>query len=305
MTACRWNPEAATYLIDGEPCKRDEYGDPTRHCTARRTCSQHIGADELTCARCLLRTKQDIRQIELRAAMMLPEAMRAGVNSEAANMAGPAADYRVFSARRTIAKQWIFDHIHQPARDWCDDPECTRRHFKTDKGDRWHKRGLENALSELVDDDDEHHPYNVLTRWHMMLAEDYGLKLPAKMTISDSADFLVRIVGRLAQDPEQDFRLFRTEMRTCRSHLEAVLHDSLAPEKGAPCPTCVESAKVDPAKVRLVRRYAHWCTDEDCTEQFHVVTDDFDVWVCQRNREHWWTAAGYAELIEARKAVAG
>lgn len=276
---CKWDPDASQYLTDGEPCRTDDYGDPTRHCTARRTCSQHIGEGELTCARCLLRTKQDVRQIEMRAAMMLPEAMVAGLR-EAAWLAAPGADPRGWLEQR-LAEISHLDH-------WLEVGRIKTRQYV-------HARG--------TIDDDEHHPYNVLTRWHMMLAEDYGLTLPAKMTTSDSADFLVRIVGRVAQDPEQDFRLFREEMRTCRSHLEAVLHDSLAPEKGAPCPTCVESKKVDPAKVRLVRKYAHWCTDEDCTEQYHSVTDDFDVWVCPRHREHWWTAAGYGELIDERRMI--
>lgn len=92
MTACKWDPDAATYLVDGEPCKRDDYGDPTKHCTARRTCSQHIGEGELTCARCVGRTRTDIRQIVERASLMLPEALTGGVESEAAFLAGPAAN---------------------------------------------------------------------------------------------------------------------------------------------------------------------------------------------------------------------
>lgn len=296
-TKCRYDRDRGEYVTDdGETCdvpKRD-------HCTARKTCPQHLGWGELTCARCLGRVRMDIQQIVQHAALMLPEALTSGVGSEAANMAGPAADYRVFSARRNIAKRWIMDHIHQPARDWCDDEECTRRHFKTEKGkDRWHKRGIENAMADLLDDDDERHPYSVLTRWAMMLAEDYDLQVPKSLTIASAGTFIAGLLTKVAQDEEQDFPLMARELKKCRTHLEAVISNSQAQERGAPCPTCRDAEVL----VRLVREYAHWCDDEECTQRFHLVTDEADIWVCPRNREHWWTAAGYAEELEKRQKV--
>jgi hypothetical protein len=279
---------------DGETCdvpKRE-------HCTARKTCAQHLAWGELTCGRCRLRTRNDLRQIVQRAALMLPEAMESGVNSEAAMLAGPAANYEVFSARRNIDRQWIMDHIHKSARGWCDQEDCTRRHFKTDKGDRWHKRGIENAFADLVEDDDEFHPYSVTTRWAMMLAEDYSLDLPAVLTISNACEFLERILSRVANDEEQDYRLMASELRRCRQHLEAAMRDSQAPERGAFCPTCKAAKRL----VRLNREYSHWCEDPDCTQQFHPTTDDFDVWVCPADKDHWWTAAGYGEQVLGKGA---
>lgn len=270
MSACRYDSDAKDYLIDGEPCRRDEYGDPTKHCTARRTCSNHIGRDELTCARCIGRTRQDIRQIAILAPLMLPAALGGGVDSEAANLAGPGADYRVFSARRVISRQWIIANL--PERRWG------------------------QAMEALLDDDDEQHPYSLLTRWQLMLAEDYGHPLPARLSVSDAAAYLDRHLHTVAQDPEQDFPLLRGEMRRCRQHMESVLRNSTGPERGAPCPECREQGHV----VRLAREYGHWCTDADC-EQIHYETDEGDRWVCSRNKAHVWSHAAYENYVEERK----
>lgn len=264
MTACRWDREFSDYLTpDGKPCLRDDYGDPTRHCTARRTCSQHVGARELTCAKCIGRTRQDIRAIVDLAALMPVEALVAGVQSEAANLAGPAADTEAWSWRKVTAKQ----------------------------GGAWHV--------SLVEDDDDNHPYTVLARWEFMLREDYHQCRDAATSISEAAAYLERTLPRMAQDDGQDFPLFREEMRACRRHLEGVIHNSRAAEKGAPCPDCGSAAS--PVFVRLQREYAHWCEDPDC-ERIHYPTDEADRWVCPRNREHAWTEKAYRDYIEERTA---
>ncbi len=259
-TRCKYDRETGEYVTDdGETCDT-----PRReHCQARRTCSVHLGWGELTCPRCVGRVRLDVRNIVERAALMLPEAMVAGVNSEAANLAGPAADVEAWSWRKVAAKQ----------------------------GRAWH-------LS-LDEDDDDWHPYTVLTRWAVMLSEDYGLEQPAKWTITNAAQFLDRVMTRVAQDEGQDFPLLAREIRKCRQHLEAVLSDSLSPERGVPCPECAEAESK--TFVRLVREYPHWCDDEDCT-QVHVASDELDIWVCPRNPvDHWWTHAAYTNRLEERK----
>jgi hypothetical protein len=161
-----------------------------------------------------------------------------------------------------------------------------------------HRRGcVLYALQTELPVDDELHPMSVLGVWAMMIAEDYGHELPSPLTISSAAAYLDRQLHRIAHDEEQDFPLFRREIAKCRSHLEAVMSDSQSAERGAPCPTCKKAGQV----VRLQREFPHWCEDPDCTQQFHFVTDEADVWVCPRNREHWWTAAGYAEYLDQRK----
>lgn len=267
MTGCKWDRDAEAYLIDGEPCKRDEYGDPTKHCTARRSCAQHIAPDELTCARCLGRVRQNLRRIPDLAALMAILAVEQGVNSEAANLAGPAADPEAWSWRKVAARQ----------------------------GRSWH-------LS-LVEDDDEEHPYLVLGRWDMMLREDYNQPSDKPVTVGNAAAYLDRILNRVAQDDGQDFPQFAREIRKCREHLEYVLSVHQAKQRGAPCPDCTKPDEgVGP---RLVRVYGHWCTDDDCSK-LHYLDDIADRWVCPREPDqHVWTVEDYSKWIEERhKAVA-
>lgn len=260
---CRYDREFADYLTpDGTPCLVDEYGDKTRHCTARRNCSVHVGAGEITCPRCIGRVRSLLRKIPDLAALMLPVALTAGVNSEAANLAGPAADVEAWSWRKVAARQ----------------------------GKAWH-------LS-LIEEDDELHPYTVLARWEAMIREDYDQPRDTPTTISEAADYLGRNLGRIAQDPEQDFPLLAHELRKCHQHLESVLATAKRPERGAPCPECTsEETGVGP---RLVREFGHWCEDEAC-EKVHFADDSADVWVCPRDRDHTWEHEAYTRWIETRQ----
>lgn len=264
MVNCRYDKAAEDYLRpDGEPCKVDDYGDPTTHCTSRRTCSQHVGMDEITCPRCIRPIRRALREIPNLGALMLPEALSAGVESQAAMLAGPAANPEAWSWRKVAARQ----------------------------GGSWH-------LS-LIEDDDERHPYSVLTRWQMMLSEDWGHDLPEQLSIAGAAAYLERNLSRLANDPEQDWPLFASEVRKVFSHMETVLHNDTRPERGAPCPECRKAGKW----VRMVRKYAHWCEDEECARQFHFNDDSADVWVCPADKAHWFTAEAYAEWVKERKGA--
>ena len=268
---CRYDRDAEDYLIDGEPCRHDEYGDPTNHCTARIGCAEHIGANDLTCARCIGRARTDVRQIVSLAALMLPVALGAGVNSEAANLAGPAADPRSVRERR----------------------EAMRRHLDTwEVLGRISERQHLHALA-VMPDDDEHHPYNVLTRWQMMLSEDYRHPLPIVLSVMGAGAYLERNLGMVAQDDEQDFPLLARELRKCRSHLEAVLGDAEKAEKGQPCPSCRDESRM----VRLRRNWGHWCEREDC-ERIHYADESGDRWTCPRNPAHWWTEEAYRKYVD-------
>ncbi len=262
---CRWNRDRGEYLTDGEPCRVDDYGDPTKHCTATRSCSNHIAANELTCARCVGRARANLRRIPVVSRLMMLIAMEDGVDSEAANLAGPATNPEAWSWRKVAAKQ----------------------------GKAWH-------LSLLEDDDDEH-PYLVLGRWDLMLREDYDQPSNTPLTIDNAAAYLERQLGRVAQDDEQDFPQLAREIRTCRNHLERVLRTAMTKQRGAPCPECTsEETGLGP---RLVREFGHWCDDDDC-ERLHYADDSEDRWVCPRERTHWWDVASYSKWIEERDAHA-
>ena len=267
--SCRWDRDAQDYLVDGEPCRVDEYGDPTNHCTGRR-CSNHIGQGELTCARCIGRARNDVRRIVELAPLTAVQALGTGVDSEAANLAGPGADYGVFSARRNLDRFWLMTNI----------PEVN----------------LERAMRNLLPDDDEDHPYSVLTRWEFMLREDYDQQRDDPTSVASAGAYLERTLGRIAQDDEQDFALFASEIRHCRNHLEAVLRNSTRPERGAPCPDCRDDGRVE----RMRREYGHWCDDLDCTK-VHYADDAGDIWRCPRDRSHWRTHDEYVKWIEERE----
>lgn len=261
---CRYDRDAEDYLTpDGTPCRRDDYGDPTKHCTARRNCANHIGRDELTCARCIARARADLRRIPQLAALMLPVALDTGVDSEAANLAGPAADPEAWSWRKIAAKQ----------------------------GRAWHV--------SLVEDDDDFHPYTVLGRWDLMIREDYDQPSDVPVTITNAAAYLDRTLHRIAQDDEQDFPLLARELRRCRSHLEAAMSDSRASERGAPCPECSANG----ALVRLVREYGHWCEDLDCERIHYDTDEADEWVCPRNRREHRWSHEDYSRWLEDRRVA--
>ena len=245
------------HACDGcEPC-------PERHCTARKTCTGHLDhAHPLTCPRCVGRTRADLREIVRLSGLMLDEAIEAGVDSEAAMLAGPAAD-----------------------------PEASM----------WRRLASVEHLADIADDDDRH-PLTVLGTWDMMLREDYEQPTGLRCTIGRAADYLDGQLQRLAQDDEQDFPLFASEIRACRSHLEDVLTEGQRRETGAPCPAC----SIAPP---LVKRYAHWCDREDCTRE-HDATGAKDAWRCPACRAQWseaeyrlWVADDYLDNAEELTAA--
>lgn len=266
--SCKYDRDAKDYLDDGQPCRRDEHGDPTYHCTAKRTCSYHVGANEATCARCIGDTRKNIRWLKEWSALLQVAALAEGVNSQAANLAGPAADVEAWSWRKVTAKQ----------------------------GGPWH-------LS-LIEDDDDWHPFTVLTRWHWMVSAAYKHELPEVLTIVNSADYLDRTLHRIAQDISDegpDFAEMAVELRRCRNHIELILHDSPRGLRGAPCPMCVATGQVNPKSVLMLCVFGHACDDPDCV-QMHYEGDSGDVWICPRDREHWMTAEGYRLYTAERSA---
>jgi len=266
---CRWDRTREAYLVDGEPCRVDDYGDPTRHCTARRSCSNHVGWQEITCARCINRARNDVRRLSPLVALMWTAALDAGVTADAAMYAGPAADMDEYAQHR--------EALGHRLDTWVANGAMTER----------------QQLKELTDlvADDESHPANVLGVWCRMWAEDYGLPMPNTAHLSESVAFIETHLHRIAQDEEQDFPLFAREVRSCVSRMEAVLRNSHASEKGAPCPRC------DTPSPKLRREYGHWCVDEDCTQQYHFADDSGDRWVCPVDREHWWSEEDYRRWV--------
>lgn len=263
---CRWDRDAEAYLTsEGELCKVDAHGDPTRHCTARRSCSWHVGADELTCGRCLASARLDLRWIGDLTPLLMTQALGDGVASEAAALAGPATDPRSWAGRRLAQGRHLTAWL---------------------LADRITEQQAAIAMANL-EEDDKRHAERLVTTWARMMAEDYHHPLPERMTMSWCVEYLDRNLHRIAQDTEQDFPLLRRELKKCRQHLEAVLHNDEQRDRGAPCPDCVANEDGVP---RLVRDYAHG-----------VKHDRYDQWRCPRNPEHVWSHHAYVAYVEERK----
>lgn len=236
------------------------------HCTGKKSCTWHVETGQLTCGRCLNKARTDLRWITDLAALMSTAALDGGVNSEAANLAGPSVDPEAWSWRKAAARA----------------------------GGAWH--------ASLVEEDDEHHPARVLGTWARMLTEDYGHDMPPAASLVWCADYLDRNLHRIAHDDGQDFPLMARELKKCRQHLESVLHNDDQRDQGVPCPTCVSEGSANPKHVRLRREYGHWCTDEDCA-RIHHDTDEADVWRCPKNHDHVWSHEDYDRRLEERRSA--
>lgn len=261
-----------------------------RHCTAKRNCSWHLPEGQLTCGRCLGEARRELTWIGDLACLLPAQAMTDGVTSQAAYLTGPTAD----------------------ARDWRAYGLARRRRITTLLlGERITEEQASRAL-ESMEPDDDRHPERVLSTWALMIAEDYHHPLPERMMLSWCIGYLDRHLHRIANDDQQDFPLLRSELRDCRKHLEAVLHNDDRRDRGAPCPTCAKArraearaAEAEGRKVErkpqplLERHYAHWCKRDDC-QQFHFTDDGSDVWRCPRDASHWWTMQGYADMLDER-----
>lgn len=247
------------------PCQHD-------HCE-HRGCSWHVDHDNgiWTCPRCIGRTRRDLTTIRnLHAANIPTEAEQSGdVRSEVVMLNGPAAivcDYDAITELRN----------HQRRRTG-DEPK--REQTTT-------------------------HTFTIVGGWDLALREIYGPETKLRVTIPRAIDYLINLLN--GQFPHSDqFPGFANEIAECRSHLEAVLHDSRAPETGAKCPRCPK----DDAQ-RLVRRYGdstgkHFdnCTDDDC----QGCSDILDTWHCPNDGAHWWKNEDYRAEIEvaSRETVKG
>ncbi len=278
MSTCKYDRTAEDYLTDdGRPCRHDDYGDPTQHCTARRTCAQHVGAGELTCARCVGRTRAKIKRIPALVALMPAAAVEAGVNSEAANLAG----------------------LHANPAGWQDRRIAMRAHLA-----HWERAGRISEQQHIaarmgMEDDDDLDPYLLLGRWDLELREAYNQPSDTPVTITNAAAYLDANLGRIAQDPEQDFPLLARQVKACFDYIEAQLDILRRQQRGIPCPECTSpTSGVGP---RLVLHFGHWCEDVDC-EKIHFADDSGDRWLCPRNRAHEWTPKDYSERLEDRRA---
>lgn len=269
-----------------KPCDED-------HCDLRG-CPNHVNhtAGLWTCPRCIGKAKRILADIvdlyaladvdvELRHAelgQLLEQAAETGVESEAFNLIGPAAAPEQYSEKRARLRA-LYER-----RGWCDWP----RH-------------------EGFHDDDPHHPYAVLARWDLAMRERYGPQSDLFVTVSSAADYLTGLLNR-GFPHTREFEQFDQEIRTCHAHLEQVIRDDRAPEKGAPCPAC--AAARGKGAPRLQKRYAVHpglpagarCGAKDGSrgrvDPCPTCDGKLDTWHCPDAAEHWWSDEDYRLRVD-------
>lgn len=241
------------------PCTH-EAGNPVRHCRTRLRCTSHLGWTEQTCPACLAKIRGNLAAIVETLALMPAEALEQGVNSEPANLAGPHADY--------VTSQW--------------------RLINADRA------GLP------VDELDMRDPYTCLTMHERTIREDLGHdeETLVSASIAASAGYLAWVLTDLArlEDGVLPLAALLGDTARLRAHMESAMRDGRTPERGAPCPACVEE---EVAPQRLTRIYGHWCTERGC-DRLHYLDDSGDVWRCPVDAEHEWTHEDYSRWVEER-----
>lgn len=275
MSDCRWDREAKTHLTRAHkpdctsptcagcrPCQVDETGNPVRHCRVRTRCTSHLGWTEHACPTCLGKIRSNLGQVTTLLALMPKEAEEQGINSEAANLAGPHADH--------VRAQW--------------------RLINADRA------------GQTVEELDMLDPYTCLTMHERYIREQLGHDETTLVseTISRSAGYLAWVLTDLARIEEGVPLLTALlgDTAALTVHIEAARRDQRTPERGAPCPECTAEGT---APQRLTRVYGHWCTRGGC-ERLHYLDDSGDVWRCPVNAEHEWSHAHYLAYVEERKS---
>lgn len=187
-----------------------------------RVCSKEH-ADH-ACPTCLADTRETLAEIRRMCATLPAEVIHRGVESEAMNLLGPVAD------PEQVGHVTASVRVGRLPDDW-----------------------LEAADNEL-------HPLIVLGTWAEAYIEAFDHDEPARITVDGAASYLDRNLSYASAEDDIAFEDFARDLRSCRVHIERVLHDGEQIEQGAPCLNC------ETVRLELVR------------------TDGEDRWRCPRCR---------------------
>lgn len=229
------------------------------HC---RVCSKEHA--EGTCAPCLAEARDDLTAIGDMCHALPTEVRHKGVDSEAMALLAPAADAEAWGHMTTSL------HVGRlPAGylccDRCDRPWPCEKHA-----------------------DSEQHPLMVLGTWDMVWRDALDHETDETLTIASAVAYLGEQMTHMAGFEDAPFEDFARDLRRCRSHLEAVLHDGEQRETGAPCVNC----RVPLHKVWRGRELP-WSSHENPS----LASEDG--WACPRcpHDRRWYTKAQYDNAV--------
>lgn len=205
MSACRWVASDKARIVVGrhaEDCYRDQCPGcqpcTDPHC---RVCG--IAHADGACPECVGATRDDLREIARLCGELPEEVEHRGIDGEAMVLLGPAAD-----------------------------PEA-RGHLEA-------SIAAGRVPADYLDAaDGDNHPLFVLGTWDMVWRDALEHDEPEdRLTIASAVDYLDRQMTYMAGYEHVPFEDFARDLRRCRTHVEAVLHDGEQVDTGAPCLRC-------------------------------------------------------------------
>jgi hypothetical protein len=86
--------------------------------------------------------------------------------------------------------------------------------------------------------DSDRHPLFVLGSWDGVWRDALEHDESNRITLAGAVDYLDRTMTYMGSYEHVPFEDFARDLRTCRTHMESVLHDGEQIDRGAPCMSC-------------------------------------------------------------------
>lgn len=252
--SCKWNGRGNPRTISGrhiEDC-HDDACPGCQPCEEAHCCICSVVHTDGTCPECMAETREALHDIARMCGALPDEVEHRGVEGEAMFLLGPAAD-----------------------------PEAIGHMEASVKVGRVPAEYLETSVGEL-------HPQFICRSWQMVWRDALDHAEVPDALLETAVDYLDTQMTYMGGYPHVPFDDFARDLRRCRNHLEAVLHDGEQVDQGAPCMSCGgrlertwgETAKGDGwrcprckqtstdeqyrfAVMHLHRTEAEWLTDRD------------------------------------------
>lgn len=222
MTTCRHIARDLPRIVTGrhDPDCYDQTCEGCQPCTEPhcRICGREHA--DGSCAECTAATRDDLHEIG-RLCHSLPEEVEVrGIDGEAMVLLGPAVDPEAWSH---VEAAYVSGRLPEGWIEAAHGRECPLLVNEACSG---------CAGGEL-------HPQLVLGTWDMVWRDALDHDEPtARLTIPAAIDYLDRQLTYMAGFVHVPFEDFARDLRACRAHLEAVLHDGEQRDTGAPCMAC-------------------------------------------------------------------
>lgn len=201
---CKWNGSNQPRIITDrhEDLCTDERCRGCRPCPEPhcRVCAHSHATG--TCAECMAETREALHDIARMCGALPEEVEHRGVEGEAMMLLGPVAD-----------------------------PEAWGHVTASVSAGRLPKGYVEDGGGEQ-------HPMTTFLSWQMVWRDALEHDDAPDSELTTAVDYLDQTMTYMGGYEYVPFEDFARDLRRCRAHLEAVLHDGEQVDRGAPCMTC-------------------------------------------------------------------